>query len=80
MDKIEDILKSYDEKIEHLNKLLEEANTEVHKPPLEKTGEVQNIKCKICNENLKCKIDLKNHILEKKIQRFINARIVTSHL
>ena len=99
---IENILKSYDDKTEHLNRILEQANTEMrqirldckvcedkqtskvileehmkdHKPIDDKKNNVQSFRCKKCDENLKCKIDLKN-MYRISIQRFIDVKSVT---
>ena len=58
IERIEDILKAYDEKIEKLNRLLEV------QPPIDKDNEVQNFRYNVCGENLKSKIDFKKHIQE----------------
>ena len=61
-ESIENVLKGYDEQIERLNRLLD-----VQTPTKENINpiEVQRFKCKVCNENLKCKNDLKEHMKEK---------------
>ena len=55
IEKIEDVLKAYDVQIENLNKLLEV------QPQKLKKNEVENFICKVCDENFKCKKDLKDH-------------------
>ena len=36
-----------------------------HKPIDDKKNNVQSFRCKKCDENLKCKIDLKKHVQDK---------------
>ena len=58
-EKIEIILKQYDEKIEHLSKLLEERN-------LDNVRKSQtNFKCNVCGRKVVNKIELKEHITKE---------------
>ena len=78
LERIEDVLKSYDKQIEHLNRLLEKAvtekndasfnfheceeefgskvNLERHIKEHHKKVEVQNFKCRVCDEIFRFKV------------------------
>ena len=57
------ILNSYDEKIKHLNRLLEDGNSKRNQ--IDDNRSLQNFRCKICDKNNKSKAELKKHVQEK---------------